>query len=291
MNAARQRGAATAVFVLLLLALVAFLGLTARRMAGSDALDTDHLSADAEALFLAESALERAAWRFLDGTACADLAPDGPYTLGRGSLEVLAGLDTGFDGSPLPAARCRIRVRGSVGQVRRTLEAIAQRPGGSGGVIVDPGFDDPARWDDGEDIVAGGVATFTEDDDEIEAEKKDPDDPENGIAEIDPPPGVVPLQLSFDYQVTGVVDVEIKIKFKPGGGGTLKEKIKNLSGSGTYTVVLGDRDPNLIEEVEIKVKKIKKDEVLVMDNFYLGPEGGGGAGGAEGGVMAWRQAA
>jgi Tfp pilus assembly protein PilX len=283
----RQGGAAALIMVMLLFVFVAVILAWALTMATSETWDSYGGGESRKAFFLAESGLERAAWRFANATACADLATDGPYALGGGSFTVNGAIAKDFDGTTdLESGRCRIQASGTVGLSTRTVQAVIARTGGAGGgVVIDYGFDEPNRWDDGEHVVSGGVADFTKDERKIKAEKKDVGDPENGIAEITPAPGSVPLTLSFDYVVSGTVWFQFKIKF--GGGGTIVHNTPDLTGSGTYTISLGAGDPNDIEEFEIEVKNISVGETAQMDNVYLGPTSGAGGGGVA--LMRWRE--
>ena len=123
-----MRGAATLMAVLFLLIVVAFAVLVAIRMSGSDVIDTSLGQSGLNALLLAESGVERAAARYVSGTACTALSVDGPYTLGQGSFTVNGAYSTDFSGAKLPAGECRIQSVGAVAMVRRTVQAILQLP-------------------------------------------------------------------------------------------------------------------------------------------------------------------
>jgi hypothetical protein len=132
-----QKGIAAIMMVLLLIVFVALILALAFNMTQSETWDTHSESAAVKALFLAESGVERASWRFIDGTACTDLAVDGPHGLGQGSFTVVNAYDTEFDGATALAGNaCRVRVTGNVGQHARTLEAIIQIPVTSAGWAV-----------------------------------------------------------------------------------------------------------------------------------------------------------
>ena len=103
-----QRGASMLMAVVFLLIVIALFGGIGLRMAGTDITDTATQNDSIEALFLAESGLERAAQRLVAGTACAALVPDAAQSLGRGTFQV-----TGA--ALLPSGLCRVRVLGSVG--------------------------------------------------------------------------------------------------------------------------------------------------------------------------------
>ncbi len=272
---ARQRGAVTAIMTLILLAVIGYILVIALNMAGSDVYDTAAQNSSTEALFLAESGVERAGKRFAatPGQCNSDGLQEAPIELVAGSsktFEILTSTRTS-------ATECTIRARGKVGAFQRTIEVLVLRAGGGGGVVIDNTFDDPNRWD-GDAAISGGVANFNRNDKETKAEKKDPPtDPENGIATIDPPPGAVALTLSFDYVVSGTIQFQVQVKFEGGGGGTITVDTGNLSGSGSYSLAIGTRDPNTIKEIVIKAQQITGSETATMDNLYLGPTGGGGA--------------
>lgn len=110
---ARQRGAVTAIMTLILLAVIGYILVIALNLAASDVYDTAAQEASTEALFLAESGLERAGKR-LQTTACASLVPDPDQSLGGGSFSTPS--------SSIVSALCRVRVAGSVRQAVRTIE-------------------------------------------------------------------------------------------------------------------------------------------------------------------------
>lgn len=121
-----QRGVAAVMtaFVLMLLVLV---GLAAAlNMSGSDIHDSSTQGTSVQALFLAESGLERVARRLV-GTPCGAGLMEGAIAYGGGEFEVIA---------PPPAlvgGQCQVRVAGRVGQVTRTVDAWFA---GSGGAIA-----------------------------------------------------------------------------------------------------------------------------------------------------------
>ncbi len=134
-----MRGAATLMAVLFLLIVVAFAVLAAIRMSGSDVIDTSLGQSGLNALLLAESGVERAAARYVSGTACTALSVDGPHTLGQGSFTVNGAYSTDFSGAKLPADECRIQSVGAVGVVQRTVQAILQLPASAPGFVVGNG--------------------------------------------------------------------------------------------------------------------------------------------------------
>ena len=108
-----QRGAATVMLVLFLLAVVAFALTLALNMAGSDITDSAMHNDATEALFLAESGIERAAKRFADGTSCTTTALAESVPFGRGKFTVLEAVFT--------ANICRARVQGEVRATKRVV--------------------------------------------------------------------------------------------------------------------------------------------------------------------------
>lgn len=115
-TASRERGAATVLLALFLLVMVAFALLIALNMGASDITDSAVHDDATEALFLAESGLERASKRFANGTPCADLAePAIPF--GRGTFTIQAATFT--------ANICRITVLGTVRAANRVVRGDA----------------------------------------------------------------------------------------------------------------------------------------------------------------------
>lgn len=119
--AARQRGMAALMTVLFLLVVVGFAVLVALGMSGSDIGDTSNQHNSVAALFLAESGVERAMWRLGQGTACTSVGPDSA-SLGNGTFNVVSGA--------LSGSNCQIQVKGIVGNVTRTISALASIPSG-----------------------------------------------------------------------------------------------------------------------------------------------------------------
>ena len=127
----QQRGAVTLLGALFLIIVIIVLLDSVQRMAASEITDTALQNDAIEALFIAESGLERAAWRFSTGDTCASLAGE-TDTLSRGSFQLLS--------SVLVGSLCRVRVAGSVvttsaaNTVRRTIEGDftpGSTPGGT----------------------------------------------------------------------------------------------------------------------------------------------------------------
>jgi len=115
-----QRGAAAMITVLFLLIVVGFAVLVSLDMSGSDVSDSTSQHNSVQALFLAESAIERAAGRYAAATPCASLAPDSA-SLASGSFTVATATVVG--------ANCQIRATGTAAGNTRTVDAVL-RPGG-----------------------------------------------------------------------------------------------------------------------------------------------------------------
>ena len=114
-----SRGVATVTLVLLLLVVITFALALAQKMAGSDITDSAGQDDAVDALFLAESGLERAAKRFADGSACTTAALAEPaIKLGRGEFTIVS--------ADFVSNVCRIRVKGTVqpGTVRQTARLV-----------------------------------------------------------------------------------------------------------------------------------------------------------------------
>ena len=112
------RGMATVTLVLLLLVVITFALALAQKMAGSDITDSAGQNDAVDALFLAESGLERAAKRFADGSACTTAALAEPaIKLGRGEFTIVSAVYV--------SNVCRLRVKGTVRQTARLVEGDA----------------------------------------------------------------------------------------------------------------------------------------------------------------------
>ena len=101
----QQRGAVTLIGALFLIFVIIVMLSAVQRMAATEITDTALQNDGVEALFLAESGLERAAWRYATGSSCAALAGESALA-GRGSFDVLS--------AALVGSLCRVRVQGSV---------------------------------------------------------------------------------------------------------------------------------------------------------------------------------
>ena len=137
MRAWRQRGAATLIAAVLLLSVVVVALSLGLLNANTDITDTALQGDGVEALFIAESGLENAIYRFDNGTACGALAlSDG---VGRGSFSINDG-----SAASLPATQCRVQVTGTVTQsnTARTIEAVIEQTTSGGTVSLNnPGFE------------------------------------------------------------------------------------------------------------------------------------------------------
>lgn len=122
-----QRGVAALMAVLFLVFMLGVVLLLAHQMAATDVYDSGAQNNSVEALFLAETGVERAAWRFTNGTACSALA-EAAILHGRGQFTIAAGQSTDFNGAALPGNQCRLRATGQITgtTVARTIEGIAQ---------------------------------------------------------------------------------------------------------------------------------------------------------------------
>ena len=121
-----QRGAAALMIVLFLIVVLALTALTVVTMSGSDVNDSTLQHNNVSALFLAESALERASYLLSSGTTCDATLMEGPQTLGAGTFEVAA--PTPFSPS---AGLCQVVVTGNIGSTTRKIQAQLNI-GGSG---------------------------------------------------------------------------------------------------------------------------------------------------------------
>lgn len=134
----RQRGAVAVIVAILLLSLVVTLVMMSVEMSGSGGYDTAAQNDAVEALFLAESALERAGKRFnaTPTTVCnaASLEVGTDFSLPRGTFRVVQVFTTKFDGTAFPSANwCRVQTRGVITAtgVTRIIEGIIERSTGN----------------------------------------------------------------------------------------------------------------------------------------------------------------
>ena len=144
----KQRGAVTLIGALFIIISLALMLAVLQRMAGSDILDTAGQTGSIDALFLAESGLERAAALYTTGTCDVSLTAGSPVTFGSGSFsieDIGSNFNTDFSGTALPAGECRIRVSGSVITlgVQRVIEAIFSKSGGNLLADANADFDEP----------------------------------------------------------------------------------------------------------------------------------------------------
>jgi hypothetical protein len=163
----RQRGAGLLIVVLLLVTVAAFAVIVAASQAGSDVYGSDANADGMQAMFLAETGIERALKRFATGTACGaglgetitDLSTAGLGTATH-TIVIGTGLTTDFAGVALPATQCRVPVTGTVlaRNVSRTVHAIVDRNllGGITGAVppaFNPAFNNP--------LTAGAPSSWT----------------------------------------------------------------------------------------------------------------------------------
>jgi hypothetical protein len=152
---ARQRGASLLIPVLLVIIVGAFAVIVAASQSGSDVQGSDANADSIEALFLAETGIERAIRRFAAGSACSaaglsetvtDLSTIG-ITSGR-TITITAGPNSGtdFTAAALTATQCRIQVTALVAgyNVSRTFQAIMDTADNFVGGPLIASFNDPA---------------------------------------------------------------------------------------------------------------------------------------------------
>jgi hypothetical protein len=174
----RQRGASLLIPVVLIITVGAFAVIVAAGQSGADIDGTNFQADSTEALFLAETGIERATRRFLAGSACsaaglsenlANLATIG-IASGR-TITITAGADSDedFSGAALPATQCRIQVTGTVtaSNVARTVQAIIDRSENLIGSPLVAGFDNPAgaanpaaSWTGPAPVAGGSIGGF-----------------------------------------------------------------------------------------------------------------------------------
>ena len=168
-----ERGASLLIPVILILTAGAFATVVAANQSGGDIAGSEAQADSTEALFLAETGVERAMRRFLAGQPCTaaglaqppitDLSSLGIAT-GR-SITITAGASSGTDfaGAALPATQCRVQVTGTVSRnnVSRTVQAIIDRNDNLAGAPAVAGFDNPAGAVNAPASWAGGGYDYT----------------------------------------------------------------------------------------------------------------------------------
>ncbi len=268
-----QRGVAALMAVLFLLFLLGVVLVIANQMAASDVHDSGAQNLSVEALYLAESGIGRASRRYRDnGALCAGNGlVEGPFTIVAGSNRQFRIVSSAGN-----ATTCTVDVRGEIGDIEREVRVILQRTAG-GGVLVDPTFDNPGIWDGDNNVVGGGVATFSNPfagatRDELEARRPNAIDTTAFTANVN-----IAMAVSFNFTVVGNLDIEIRVRL-PGA-----DRFYNLNnittGSGTVSLAsLGAAfDPTDIQRIDITINDMGNGESVVIDNLYIGPAVGGAA--------------
>jgi hypothetical protein len=118
---ARQRGVGLLIPVVLVITVAAFAVIVAASQSGADIQGSDANADSLQAMFIAESGIERALKRFATGTACGGALTEAITDLssiGLGTtayrINIGAGLATDFAGTALPATQCRVPITGTV---------------------------------------------------------------------------------------------------------------------------------------------------------------------------------
>lgn len=122
-----QRGAASAIIVIVLFLITSAALLSRVEMTASMMNDTVTASMRLQALYLAESGLERASRRFAaGGIACGALAESNIPLSNVGTFSISAGSTLNFDGVTSAGSSCRVQVTGKTasGGVVRVIEAM-----------------------------------------------------------------------------------------------------------------------------------------------------------------------
>ncbi len=146
MKTGRHQSGAVSIITVLLLAIVVMLVLVMSiQISVTGVNDTLNQNDSVKALFVAESAIERASWNFGNTGVCDNALAEGPISLGADSFTIEdlgAGFSTDFSGVALPAEQCRVRVVGTVSNTARTIEAILEL---NANLIqtANPDFNDP----------------------------------------------------------------------------------------------------------------------------------------------------
>lgn len=271
----RQRGFAVLMAAIILVVIIMVVLSIGLNMSATGVYDSGAQNNSVEALFLAESGIERASRRYRDnGALCA------ANGLVEGPLTIVASSNRQFRivSSAGNAVTCTVDARGEIGDIEREVRVILQRTAG-GGVIVDPGFDNPGLWPSGGSnaTIAGGVATFVNPAgpgatrDQLRANPPGAVDTSAFTANVN-----IAMATSFTYTVVGTVRIRVRIRMS--SGPDITRNFNSLSGSGTITLAaLGSFDPTDITRIDVDIQNFGNGESVVLDNFYVGPATGGAA--------------
>lgn len=158
---APQRGIALLLTVLLIIAVAGFGAVVAGSISSSDITASSQQGDGVEALYAAESGLERALKRFNDGTACASLG-EGPVTLTSGRTFTVTAFTTGFGSATLTSTQCRIQSVGAVtaSGVSRTVQVVVDKSL-IGGPAINAGFNNPPSAANPPSAWTGGLYDYT----------------------------------------------------------------------------------------------------------------------------------
>lgn len=270
---AMQRGVAALMAVLFLLFMLGVVLVIANQMAATDVHDSGAQNLSVEALFLAESGIERASVRYRDnGDLCA------ANGLVEGPLSIVPASNRQFSivSSVGNATTCTVDARGEVGNIRRQAQVILQRTAG-GGVIVDPGFDNPAAWPAAAPnaIIAGGVATFSNPAGPGATRDQLRASPPAALDTSAFTPNVnIAMAVSFNFTIVGTVNIRVRAQMP----GNPTVNFNGLTGTGTITLAaMGSFDPTDITRLDVDIQNFQNGESIVLDNLFVGPAAGGAA--------------
>jgi hypothetical protein len=134
--ASKQAGIATVAIAFLIVLLMGVAVLGASTLATGVSRDSGSEHARIQALFMAETAIERASYRFNNGIACNSLGESNitmTSTAGTtlGTVTITS-FTTGFDGTTAVGSNCRVRASATTasGQIVRVIESMIQPSGG-----------------------------------------------------------------------------------------------------------------------------------------------------------------
>jgi Tfp pilus assembly protein PilX len=252
MQAFPQRGVALLIAVVIILVVAVFGVLVAGSISSGDIVDSHEQRNSVEALFAAESGLERALKEFGSGTACAALNAL-PVTFVTGKTFTVSTFTTGFGGAALSSSQCRVQVVGAVTAtgVTRTIQALLDRNlvGGAG---VNADFNLPSDTTNTPTAWTGGVYDFTGGPD-TRTGPTPPDCTRSAFAvkartggtdgtaagNLNPnftvPAGTV-LRISFDYRVVGLQNGSAACTTTGSGGACPGTKDASSPGAGAGSV-------------------------------------------------------
>jgi len=290
----RQRGAVTLIGALFIIVTLALMIEVMHRLTGSDVLDTALQNDSVEALFVVETGIENAAYRYANGTTCAGLVTAAPVNTGRGNFSITSAVLAGSD--------CQLRIAGRVPTLgAQRIVGATLTSDGNLLANANPNFNDPVSCPVPNTCIPTGWSL----DPGAWRDDEGPDGTGDRAAYVEKPDtgpneftsagsfGLTPftvtgptvLTLTFDYRVntTGSSPKEAQIVFRLLSGATTFASTPTqfysghtgsyVSGSVTFSI------PGTVTFTELEfdlIAKAGKPKQVWLDNLKLEDPAGGG---------------